>query len=152
MNEESGRRVMRLHGSQDRFELTLGGRPDLDGWCEIRVVVEARVDHWTATSRCLLGEEVSWLADWLEAAAADPTLAGYFVITTLDNMINFELIEGEPRLLRIYLEWDLRPPRLREIPPLGEFYQEYPVTEQVLRRAAASLRQQLATASKRNRV
>jgi hypothetical protein len=122
--------------------LALVGRADLDGWCEIRVAVDSAHGQWTATSRCLLVKEACQLADWFDRAATDPTLHGWFAIMTIDNMINFELLNTEPRQLRVYLEWDLRPERLRSI-PIEELFVDYPVTVQVLRRAAVSLREQL---------
>jgi hypothetical protein len=134
---------MRLHGPQSRFELSLVGRADSEGWCEIRVMVDDPADHWLATSRCLLSQEVLELADWFEAAAAGPALRGRFKVSTTDNMINFELIGDESRQLRIYLEWELRPLKRREL-PVDEFYRDYPATAKVLNRAAASLREELS--------
>src|SRR5438270_377611 len=83
------------------------------------------------TSRCLLTQELFELADWLEVAAADPTLCGRFKGFTFGNMINVELIDPESRQLRIYLEWELRPPQKRELQE--EFYRDYPVTADSVR-------------------
>ena len=131
---------MRLHGPQSRFELILDGRPDVEGWCAVRIAVDGPDGNWSGTSRCLRADEVVRLADWLEAAAESWMARDRF--DTLDNEFSLELTGGEPQRIRIYLEWTFRPVRVR-LWPCGEFFQEYPVTKRSLRQAAASLREQL---------
>jgi hypothetical protein len=138
---------MRLHGPQSSFELALAGRPGPDGWCPVRVVVRGPDGDWSASARCLRGDEVPRLADWLETTAAAQALSASF--DTCDGVIAFEILAGEPRL-RVYLEEPLRPVRAR-LEPWREFFRDFPVTEHGLRQAAAALRGQLEQATKRDR-
>ncbi len=135
--------VMRFHGPHCRFELILAGRPDGDGWCLVRVAVEGPDGNWSGASRCLLVEEVARLAEWLEAAAARP--ANRF--GTLDNEISFELLDTEPRQLRVHLGWAFRPVRAQS-EAVTNFFRNYPVTGRNLRQAARSLREQLREVTK----
>ena len=138
---------MRLHGPQTRFELNLVGRPDNEGWCQVRVAVDGPDGNWSATSRCLLAEEIVRLAQWLQAAADGRGSARF---DTLDNEISFELLDTEPRQLRIYLEWTFRPVRRRS-EGIGEFFRDYPVTDRTLRDAVRSLSEELRQATKGSR-
>src|SRR3954454_14203501 len=61
--------VVRLHGPHSRFEFTLVGRPDLEGWFQVGVAVDGPEGSWRAACRCLLADEVTRLAEWLQAAA-----------------------------------------------------------------------------------
>lgn len=140
---------MRFHGPKGRCEVTLVGSPSVGPyrWCPIRVAVDEPGGAWSAESHCLLVEEIVELADWLDSAAATPNLLGKFKVMTLDNMINFELLGLQPRRLRIYLEWELRPLKQKGL-LLEEFYREYPVTADGLRHAATSLRKELSQVTK----
>jgi hypothetical protein len=131
---------MRFHGPHSRFELTLVGRPDHDGWCGVRVAIAGPDGHWTGESRCLLADEITRLAAWLEGGASGTRFE------TLDNEIGFEMLDTEPRQVRVYLEWPFRPVRERSA-DVGSFHRDYPVTERLLRQAAGALREQLRLAT-----
>jgi hypothetical protein len=125
--------------------LSLVGRPDNEDWCGIRILVDGPDGSWTATSRCLQIDEVSRIADWLANAASDPAFSGRLDYVLGDNRINFELRSAQPRQLRIFLEWDLRPLKDREL-PMEEFFRDYPVSTTDLQRAAELLREELRKA------
>jgi hypothetical protein len=119
----------------------LDSGPDNEGWCKVRVTVDSPDRSWSGACRCLLSEEVTRLADWLEKSAA-----GSF--DTLDNELGFELLGATPLVLRVFLNWSLRPDQERDKWACGGFYRDYPVSGKGLQRAAASLREQLRRATK----
>jgi hypothetical protein len=108
----------------------------------VRVLVDGPEGHWSASSRCLLVEEVTRLAEWLESAATNGTTQRF---DTLDNEINFELVAHGR--LRVYLEGDFRPPQFQQ-EPMGEFFLDYHVTKRTLQQAASYFRERLKNAAK----
>jgi hypothetical protein len=108
------------------------------------VAVDGPDGSWSGASRCLLVEEVARLAEWLEAAAFGGPSDRF---GTLDNEISFELLDTEPRQVRVHLEWAFRPVRVRS-EAITEFFRDYPVTERNLRQGARSLREQLRQVTK----
>jgi hypothetical protein len=122
------------------LELTITSRPDVEGWCMVKIAVSEPEASWSGTKDCLLAREVSRLADWFDAVASGSQSQDHF--DTLDNYFGFELLPSDPRHLRVYMDWPFRPLRAQSEPFRG-FFREYPITERMLRQAATSLREQL---------
>lgn len=131
---------MRLHGPQTRFVLELVGRPDNESWLRVQVTVDDPHESWTGSSRCLLSSEVERLADWLERVSIGEHETTKF--ETCDGLLDFEVLGTEPRRLRIYMESPFRPARTQG-EEFGEFFRDFPVTDESLERSARVLRDML---------
>jgi hypothetical protein len=125
--------------ARTRFEMKVC-RPDAEDWCRVEITIDFPTRRWSTADSCLQGTEVNWLINWLESAANDnqPPERIHF----LEPELSFELREDGGRWLRIYLQYSVRPIWVK-IHPDEEFFVEFPVTPDSLRRAAASLREQL---------
>ncbi|MBI3351265.1 MAG: hypothetical protein HY036_01660 [Nitrospirae bacterium] len=152
---------MKLIGTDGQmFELRIVGYqyPDLEteefdsNWLQIEGKVTHPKDSWTFTDPCLLTYEVAELAKWLESLAENRALSR--TLRFIEPNLSFEFRENPfPRTLRIYLDLEARPRWARgEKANAEDIWVEFPVSDDVLRQAADSLRRQLEKYPKRAEV
>jgi len=134
------------HGT--RFQLSILKYPDspikYDNWATVEVRVHDTHGFWRASDACLMGDEVTRLADWLEHAVEKPD--NPVTISFLEPELAFALhtTDHSQHTLRDIFAYNLRP-GWASPDPWDNLWLDFPVTEQGLRRAAHDLRQQLAS-------
>ena len=110
------------------------------------LVVEGNVSHprgdWTFRDPCLLTYEASRLAGWLDSLARGAPSSRQVGFVE-PNLLFRSRRQPAGASLRVYFELEARPPWAPFEAVDGECWIDFPVSEFPLRRAAASLRNQL---------
>ncbi|HNR13321.1 MAG TPA: hypothetical protein PKM59_08415 [Thermodesulfobacteriota bacterium] len=141
---------MLLKDTNAEFEMRIVGYqfPDLEDvqydsdWLNISVRATLPQGSWTYTDPSLLTYEVAELADWLDAVADGTAVSTG--IGFIEPNLAFEMVEEEPRKLRVYFDAETRPPSAPYDPEgTEELWAEFTVSADDLRTAAASLRKDL---------
>lgn len=149
---KGGMIVMKLTGPDGQmFELRIVGYqyPHLEtelydsNWLQIEGKVTHPKGSWPFTDPCLLTYEVGELANWLDALAENRPSARNLGFT--EPNLSFEFRETPfPKTLRIYLDMEAWPRWARgKAVESEDIWVEFPVSEEILRQAADSLRRQL---------
>jgi len=111
-------------------------------WLNIRIRVKLSQGTWTATDPSLLTWELVSLIEWLESIADSNRVDSE--ASFMEPNLRFELIEEEPKRLRIYFELESRPSWApHDGAGMDDLWAEFEVEEEELRDAAASLREDL---------
>ena len=109
-------------------------------WLNIHVRVTHPRGAWSKTDPCLLTYELAQLVAWLNSIAEDSP--AHAEEEFLEPELRFEWFGEDKNILRVYLDYSLRPtwsPANEE----EELFVEFAVTPEDLREAAASLRDDL---------
>lgn len=137
---------MLLRGEDYELELKVAGyqfprhhEPYDADWLNISVRVRHPRGSWSATDPCMLTWELAELAEWLRRVAGGEPAEAKQVF--MEPELRFAVLDGEPRRLRVYFEYNFRP---AWSPYLGpdeeeELWVEFEVGPEELRRAADSL-------------
>ncbi len=108
---------MLLRGIENTtFEMTIVGyefphlvaTPYDSDWLNIRVSVQHPAGSWTGTDACMLTWEVEQLAIWLQSIADEAVVEPQ--LRFLEPELRFEFFDGTPKHLRVYFNYELRPP------------------------------------------
>ena len=122
------------------YEFPQSGRQPYDAdWLKIRVDVKHPRGDWSKTDACLLTWELAELANWLNTMASPAP--NHPQIEFMEPELRFEWSGGGENLLRIHLNYSLRPPWSPYHGPNQEedLVLAFPLNPETLRAAARSL-------------
>lgn len=111
-------------------------------WLKINIRVRLPEGSWTSTDPSLLTWEVASLAQWLESIAEG--VSAESEQSFLEPNLRFELMQSEPKTLRVYFELESRPPWApSDGAGMDDLFAEFAVNPDDLRDAASALREDL---------
>ena len=111
-------------------------------WLNVKIRVKLSQGTWTTTDPSLLTWELVSLTEWLESIADSKRVDSEE--SFMEPNLRFELIEEEPKRLRVYFELESRPSWApHDGAGMGDLWAEFEVGEAELRDAVASLREDL---------
>jgi hypothetical protein len=111
-------------------------------WLNLSIRVKLPKGSWTAVDPCLLTWELAGLTDWLESIADGKPVDSEE--SFMEPNLRFELIENEPKKLKVYFELESRPSWAPyDGAGMDDMCAEFEINKEELRDAAASLREDL---------
>jgi len=112
-------------------------------WLNVHVSVTHPRGSWSKTDACLLTFELAQLIEWLRNLATD-NLA-HSVQDFMEPELSFEWFGGDRNILRIYLDFSLRPSwsPCHGVNEEKELFVEFALNPEYLRNLAAYLRGEL---------
>ena len=136
---------MLLRGPKQTRLSLLFGRPHHEGdWLSVTLNASVAGANWSAKGQYMVSGDVQRLAQWLDAVAGKDEKEKD--IEFMEPEISFAICDSETRILRVALRWKVRPPwpphnRIDDEP----FYIDFPAEEKMLKIAAQSLYEQIAS-------
>ena len=111
-------------------------------WLNIKIDVSIPQGSWTSTDPSLLTWELAGLANWLEAIAVSKSVDNEE--SFMEPNLRFQLISAGQKKLRIYFELESRPSwASTDGAGINDLWAEFEIDAEALRKAAASLREDL---------
>lgn len=111
-------------------------------WLNVRIRVKLPEVSWVATDPSLLTWELERLIEWLESIADGERVNAEESFT--EPNLRFELIEEEPKRLRVYFELESRPGwAAYDAARMDDLWVEVEIDAEKLKESAASLREDL---------
>ena len=111
-------------------------------WLNIKIRVKLPQGSWTAIDPSLLTRELVSLTEWLESIADGKRVDSEE--SFIEPNLRFELLEEEPKRLRVYFELESRPSWAPfDGAGMDDLWAEFEINAEELREAAASLGEDL---------
>ncbi len=111
-------------------------------WLSIMIRVKLPQGSWTAIDPSLLTWELVGLTEWLESIVDGKRVESEE--SFMEPNLRFELIEEEPKKLRVYFELESRPGWAPyDGAGMNDLWAEFEINAEEIRAAAASLREDL---------
>lgn len=91
-----------------RYEFPTHNNNETDAnWLLVSISVDHPKGSWSSTDPSLLTWEVERLVDWLRSVANETAEGDK--LSFLEPNLRFEIVDGSPKKIRAYFEWESRP-------------------------------------------